>query len=126
MIRVGVSSRLGTRARGVFAQRHIEAGETIELAPVIVLTRDHSKAVRATMLDDYAFEWGGGCLALALGCGSLYNHSFSPNAHYYQDTPNRRMEFVAIETIRPGEEITINYNGDPDCDKPLWFGVEEV
>jgi hypothetical protein len=78
-----------------------------------------------TSLDDYLFKWGGGCMAVALGLGSLYNHSYAPNARYYQDTPGRRLEFVAICPIRAGEEITVNYNGDPEGRSALWFPVQE-
>jgi SET domain-containing protein len=31
------------------------------------------------------------------------------------------MEVVAIRDIHAGEEITINYNGDPENQAPLWF-----
>ena len=31
------------------------------------------------------------------------------------------MEVVAIRDIEPDEEITINYNGDPAKQDPLWF-----
>ena len=31
------------------------------------------------------------------------------------------MEVIAIRDIQPGEEITINYNGDPESQDPLWF-----
>jgi len=31
------------------------------------------------------------------------------------------MEVIAIRDIQPGEEVTINYNGDPANQDPLWF-----
>jgi SET domain-containing protein len=31
------------------------------------------------------------------------------------------MEIIAIKDINEGEEITINYNGDPEKKDPLWF-----
>jgi SET domain-containing protein len=31
------------------------------------------------------------------------------------------MEIIAIKDIEPGQEITINYNGDPENQDELWF-----
>jgi hypothetical protein len=124
VIRVGASSAGGSR--GVFATREIEAGQTIEVAPVIVVSRRDSDAVRRTRLDEYAFEWGGGCLAIALGCGSIYNHAHEPNASYWQDTAGKALEFIALRPIRPGEEITVNYHGNPGTRDKLWFRVREL
>ena len=125
MIKVAESTDVGG-ARGVFAGRDIAKGQTIEVAPVIVIPRAQSHVIRETKLDDYAFKWGGGCFAVALGYGSFYNHSYSPNARYWQDTQNRALEFVALRRIRRGEEITINYNGDPGSQEDLWFRVKAI
>ena len=51
-------------------------------------------------------------MALALGHGSLYNHSFRPNARY-DDVGPQTKEFTAMRDIAPGQEITVNYNGEP-------------
>jgi SET domain-containing protein len=45
--------------------------------------------------------------------GTLYNHSYQPNAQFIRDYPRRLMNFVAVRPITPGEEITINYNYYP-------------
>jgi len=123
---VRVSKSAGRTARGVVAAKSFRKGETIEVAPVIVVPRSQGAVLKRTKIDDYAFQWGGGSLALALGCGSLYNHSYSPNADYDQDTKNRCMRFTAIRRILKGEQITINYNGNPDCAEALWFPVEDI
>ena len=62
--------------------------------------------------------------AMALGTGSLYNHSFEPNAQYLRLFGEQAIEYVALHDIREGEEITINYNGDPDDDSPVWFKIQ--
>ena len=64
-------------------------------------------------------------LALALGYGSLYNHSYRPNARY-DDVGQRTKLFTALRAIEPGEEITINYNGDPEDGSPVGFEVIET
>ena len=64
-------------------------------------------------------------LALALGYGSLYNHSYQPNARY-DDQPAGAMTFTALRDIRAGEEITINYNNlGPSAAHPVKFEVTQ-
>ena len=111
------------KGRGVFARRAIPEGEVIETCPVLVLPTgsvgDFSEGV-----GPYVFEWGEGKLGLALGFGSLYNHSYGPNARY-EDIGGRSKLFVALRDIRAGEEITVNYNGEPGDRSPVWFEVLE-
>ena len=65
------------KGRGVFARRLIHDGEVIErvLALPVGETRTASGPTR---MSGYCFEWGRGTVAVALGYGSLYNHSCSP------------------------------------------------
>jgi SET domain-containing protein len=94
------------------ALRDIEAGDIVERAPVIVIPREDLLVVRQTRLAHYYFEWGGDCqqAAIALGYGSLYNHSYRPNARYVFRESEECLEFIALRDIEAGEEITINYN----------------
>jgi SET domain-containing protein len=62
---------------------------------------------------------------MVLGNGSLYNHSFNPNAEYLRRTSDKVMDYVAIKDIEAGEEITINYNGITKSMDPVWFDVVE-
>lgn len=112
------------RGRGVFATRFIGQGEVIEEAPVLVLQEKLLYSPHGTsQVADYVFIWSSkGLVGLSLGYGSLYNHSYSPNA-YYEDTPNDTMLYIALRGIHPGEEITINYNGEPNDDSPVGFDV---
>ena len=61
---------------------------------------------------------------LALGFGSLYNHSYRPNARY-DDVGPQAKSFTALRDIAPGEEITVNYNGEPGRRKKVWFDLAE-
>ncbi len=72
----------------------------------------------------YVFEWTKKTSAIALGYGSIYNHSFTPNARYY-DGRNQTKIFMAIRDIKAGEEITVNYNGDPKKKDKVDFHVIE-
>jgi uncharacterized protein len=113
--------RVRGKGRGVFARRPIEAGEVIETCPVLVLPAGAVEDVSAA-IGSYVFEWGRGELALALGYGSLYNHSYRPNARY-EGLAGRIKVFTAIRDIAAGEEITVNYNGEPGDETPVEFEV---
>src|SRR5438552_285271 len=116
------------KGRGVVAQRTFYAGEIIERPPVIVIPADEAPLIRDTRLAHYYFEWGDDCkqAAIALGYGSLYNHSYAPNARYEFREEDDCLEFIALKEIQPGEEITINYNNlGPSAGNPLKFKVTE-
>src|SRR4030095_1325698 len=36
---------------------------------------------------------------------------------------DRGLDFVAIEPIVRGDEVTVNYNGSPTNDAPIWFPI---
>ena len=108
-------SRIKDAGRGVFATRKIKKGETIEVCPVILLKGEGDK-LRDSELYHYYFLWDKQPdAAIALGFGSLYNHSFSPNATYKKQLNTKTLEIISIKDIEKNEEITINYNyGDPN------------
>jgi len=113
----------GVKGRGVFAARDFKKNETIETCHMIVLSRKERSAIRPTKLDNYYYDWGAGERggAIALGFGSLYNHSYSPNAVFKKDFKKNILSFVAIKPIKKGEEIMVNYNGDPKDQTRVWF-----
>jgi uncharacterized protein len=109
--------------RGVFAAADIQAGEVIEICPVLIFNKTELPFVRQTMLDNYYFDWGteGEFFAVCLGYGSLYNHEYEPNAEYGMDFEAETIDFYAIKPIKAGEEITVNYNGEPGNMEKVWF-----
>lgn len=112
------------KGRGVFAAEDIKAGETIEEAPVIILPEDLLSKYPIT---HYYFHWNHlnqRAGALALGYGSIYNHSYQPNARYKQIYEYKTILFIALRDIKNGEEITVNYNKDPRDNSQLWFDVK--
>jgi len=111
-------ARSSLHGRGVFAGRTFFAGETIEDCPVLLLPAER---VIALGLDGYCFEWTAGQVAIALGFGSLYNHAWHPNAQYDHDYGAGIVTYSAVRHIAAGDEITINYSGDPDGRTELWF-----
>jgi hypothetical protein len=119
-VRMGVVEGHG---RGMFASRKFLKGELIERAPIVAIDEKKWPNAAKTILSDYAFDWGENDehAAIALGYISIYNHSYSPNAQLEQMLDELMMEIIAIKDIDSGEEITINYNGDPENQDELWF-----
>ena len=76
-----------------------------------------------TLLNYYVYPWRSTRgAAIALGFGSIYNHSYSPNADWKQNFRDNTMVYRALKQIKKGEEITVNYNGEPDDKTPIdWF-----
>lgn len=114
-------SELG--GRGVFAGMPIKKGDLVEVCPVIVLKEGEMAVLDTTTLYDYYFLWGDDqkkC-AIALGFGSLYNHFAPSNCDYFMEFEDQFIEIYAVRDIEAGEEITINYNGDPEDNAPTWF-----
>ena len=105
--------------RGVFATRRFAAGEIVEECPVLVFAEEDWELLEQTSLRGYYFEWAGGGVGLALGLGSLYNHSSSPNARAELDHDGALVHYRSLRTIEPGEEITIDYTGGESVE--LWF-----
>ena len=109
--------------RGVFTSSSIETGTVVEVSPVIVMTGEDRKLLDKTLLHDYIFEWGGKkeqC-CMALGYVPMYNHSYTSNCEYEMDFDNELISIKTVRLIKAGEELFINYNGDWNDSKPLWF-----
>lgn len=115
------------KGRGVFAGAAIKAGTLIEICPVLVLPPSDRRYLKRTELFNYYFNWGEDekHLAIALGYGSLYNHSFTPNAYYEGNFIENKLEIYTLRDIAAHEELQFNYNGDSDDVSPLWFDPEE-
>ena len=111
-----------TKGRGVFAREFIAADTVFERVPLLIIpAKEILQAETDTTLLGYIFEYKKH-VALALGYGSLYNHSYNPNARY-DDIGRQTKEFRSLRDIYPGEEITINYNGAEDIMDPVEFPV---
>ena len=117
--------KIRSKGRGIFATAFIPEGTVFERAPVLVMpAKEINVEQEDTVLSHYLFGWGKNTVAMALGFGSLYNHSYSPNARY-EDVNGQMKNYIAIRDIQAGEEVTINYNGDADSKELVWFDVIE-
>ena len=119
--------QISKKHRGVFARKKIKKGEVIEICPVIIMPKRDQKILDKTNLFSYYFYWGrNNTSAIALGYGSLYNHSYTPNAEYEENVRKKVIVFKAIRNIKKGEEILTNYNGNSDSKEKVWFKVKKT
>ena len=82
--------------KGLFARRHIKAGEIIGIIDGIPASSNGEHVL-----------WLDGENGLLVKCDLRFiNHSDKPNAVYYDN-----LEVCALTDIEPGEEITHNYLG---------------
>jgi uncharacterized protein len=112
--------------RGVFTSENIDENTLVEVSPVIVMSGEERKLLDQTLLHDYIFEWGGNkdqC-CMALGYVPLYNHSFRSNCEYAMDFDNQEIRIKTVRFVGKGEELFINYNGEWNDTKPLWFDAK--
>ena len=114
------------KGRGVFTNQRIIANVMIEESPVIVMSRGDRELLDQTLLHDYIFEWGprkDEC-CMALGFIPMYNHDYNSNCEYFMDFEEQIIQVKTIRIIEKGEELTINYNGDYNDVKKIWFEVK--
>lgn len=116
-------SKMANAGRGVFAARAIREGEMVEVCPVIDLVPGDLENINETNLVTYLFYHGKelGAAFIALGFGSIYNHSYQPNAEYEIFEALKKMEFRALKNINKDEEILVNYKRNSTDKTPLWF-----
>lgn len=111
----------------MFAAQQIKKGEVVEVCPLIIVPRSDMSNLKESILVTYFFYFGEkkDRLAVALGFGSIYNHSYTPNATYKIKAKEKTINFTAIKDIKKNEEITVNYNfRNPRNKNPLWFAVK--
>lgn len=126
---------------GVFARTQIPNRTLIEASPIIKFHRDtyelltaHDEDVTANfrnsrsrhILMDYPFGWDPSTYAIALGWGSLYNHStLSSNVKWKPCKETEALCFYTRCDIEAGEELLIRYLPIAMIDN-LWFVEDET
>ena len=116
-----------TMGRGVFTSEAIPADTIIEESPVVVMSKEERTLLDQTLLHDYIFEWGGEkeqC-CMALGYVAVYNHSYTSNCEYEMDFEKALMIIKTVHFVKAGEELFINYNGNWNDKKKVWFDKAE-
>jgi hypothetical protein len=123
-------SRILNADRGVYARRDIKKGEIIERCPIIEVPKNDTSSLKESVLVTYFFYFGKNKerIAVALGFGSIYNHSYKPNATYKIKPGEKTIDFIALNDIKKNDEITFNYHNSSnpkDKNNPLWFEVNK-
>jgi SET domain-containing protein len=120
------------KGKAVFTNEKIAAGTIVEISPVIVMSLADRQHLDQTLLHDYIFEWGklkdpssgqAGKCCMALGLIPIYNHSYQSNCEYFMDFEDETIFVKTVRPIKKGEELTINYNGNWNDGKKVWFDV---
>lgn len=111
------AGRSRRHGRGVFAARRFRQGELVEQCPILRVSARDRALLERTGLRGYVYQRRRGAGAIALGLGSLYNHSAEPNAECELDLDDESLVIRARCAIVAGDEITISYGEDSD----LWF-----
>ncbi|KAL1736663.1 hypothetical protein EV714DRAFT_198278 [Schizophyllum commune] len=109
------------KGRGVYAAREISSQTLLEISPVLLFDREeYAEHGRHTLLDHYTFVWKDGRMALALGLGSLFNHSSAPNVSYVLEPLTESIRYTTTRRILLGEELCIFYG------HKLWFDAVDA
>ena len=91
------------KGRGVFSRSNIKEGIVFLVDPIVFVPR--------TQVSNYIFEESKKTF-LAMGMGSLINHSEKPNSFWAADVKNKTnptIKFIAVRDILKDEEITHDY-----------------
>lgn len=124
--------KMPNKGKAVFTNEKIAAATIIEISPVIVMRIEDRQHLDKTLLHDYIFEWGklkdlptgqAGKCCMALGLIPIYNHSYKSNCEYFMDFEDDTIFIKTVRSIKKGEELTINYNGNWNDGKKVWFEV---
>lgn len=107
------------KGRGVYASQDIAKGEVIEICELIVIKLQDVPPD----LEGYVYHYNKSKAAVALGNGSLYNHSKKANCDFYYNPRKSHLYIRAKKAIKKGTEVTINYRYDASTKKR--FNIRE-
>jgi len=120
-----------TKGRGAFAKKDIKKDTVIDIANVVLIPNKEYRRIKKTQLYNYCYIWEDPKHkpafknAITLSVSQFINHSYTPNLKYLYDFEAKAIEYVAIQEIKKGEELTVNYNGLVEDLSPLWFKIHE-
>lgn len=115
-----------SKGLGVYARYGLMKGDVAEVAPYIIVGQSYDDAYENGHVDAITWAYNvNGKLAIALGYGSLYNHSYKANVDWKIRTRSKTILYTAYKDIDAGDELTINYLGSPRARGKLDFDVIE-
>jgi SET domain-containing protein len=122
-------SKIRGAGRGVFAGEYTMKDRVIEQSPVIDMPGSDLACVQKTKLAAYYYRWGESSqdIGIALGYGSLYNHSSYPNITFIKNIPKQLIEYTKARVIRKDQELNIDYNyGVPFVSDEPWVKETKI
>lgn len=111
--------------RGLVAAQDFKKGQIVESSPVVILDVVEHKELAKTILNLYVFAWKDTGCALALGHGSLFNHSWENNVRYVNDYVRNKINFIATRDIQKGEQLFVDYGYDPLLEYQAYLAKRE-
>ena len=120
-----------TKGKGGFAKKDIKKNTLIDIANVVLIPNEDYRRIKKTQLYNYCYIWEDPKHkpafknAITLSVSQFINHSYAPNLQYLYDYKNKAIEYKAIQDIKNGDELTVNYNGLVDDNSPLWFKIND-
>lgn len=107
MLYIKQTKKLG---RGVYSTTAIKANTLIESSPILLIP--HEEFDTSSILDLYVYKYNKTTAALALGLGSLFNHSDTPNVIYQVNYKTNCIEFMTNVDIKKNTQLFIDYGYD--------------
>lgn len=101
--------RIRRKGWGAFCSKKIPKGKIFSVSTLLVLTAREARLMDGSSLEPYWYEFGARGRAIALGLGSILNHSDQPNCSYHFSKKKRTLSFFALRDIPAHEELTHNY-----------------
>jgi uncharacterized protein len=96
---------ISKKGRALFAEKNISKGELVESCELIFVK--NSEITRS--IEAYVYQYDNKHVVIALGNGSLINHSDDPNCEFYFSFKKKLLIIRTIKNVSKGEELTINY-----------------
>ena len=105
------------KGRGIYAKEKIRSNTLISISPVLLFPDSCGALIspEKAILNSYTYTWDKSTQALALGLGSLYNHSKMNNVGFYLDKQKYLIRHYSICDIEKDTELCIDYG------PKLWF-----
>jgi SET domain-containing protein len=94
---------------GAFCSRKIPKKAVFNVTTLLPLTVREARLMSGSSLEPYWYEFGTKSRAIALGLGSIMNHSDEPNCSFYYSKTKRTLTFYALRDIPAHEELTHDY-----------------
>ena len=114
--------------RGLYASYDMRAQMMLFTDELLVLSPEDTKKIDQTDLRYYVYKYNDEKDCLALGHGTLFNHSDNPNIGYKIMEYGDR-EVIAFYTLRPieaYEQLFIDYNADCKVDMAKYMSRKSV